>query len=357
MKTYTTNLYRASGILILFSVTIASAVADDHGRDVLVLTSTNAPNGNNVLVFKLSAAGTPSLSLVETLPTGGDGGASGNAGAVQFQGDAGAVANYGSNSVTQLIRRGDSIGSGKTIHLVTGCTKPDSVALTETQLFVVGANCVESHTWPEGSVDGSVVSISDTSAAQVVAGLSWAAVTLSSGSVLRLPLTARGALAGPSTPITLPSDANSTPLGAAFWGDILGFDPAHSPDSFVLVDQNRNVFPVPGPQPAYPANAPCWLAKGPGNIWYSGNSPGHAVSIFFSDGQGGAFYKSVPVPGTPTDITVSTDGNWMAVIYTAADGSGGRVSVYAIDPYGDISLKATSGPAGIAGFNGVAISQ
>jgi len=101
---------------------------------------------------------------------------------------------------------------------------------------------------------------------------------------------------------------------------------------------------VVGPQPPYPMNAPCWLAKGPGNLWYTGNSPGQAVSIFFSDGQGGAFYKSVSLPGTPTDITVSRDHQWLAVIYTAADGSGGRVAVFAIDAYGDLSSVATSSP-------------
>jgi len=124
-----------------------------------------------------------------------------------------------------------------------------------------------------------------------------------------------------------------------------------------LVDQNKNVYPVLGPQPAYPTNAPCWLAKGPGNLWYAGNSPGMAISIFFSDGQGGAFYKSVSLPGVATDITVSPDGAWLAVIYTASDGSGGRVAVYAIDAYGDLSLEAESQPIGVASFNGVAISQ
>ena len=104
------------------------------------------------------------------------------------------------------------------------------------------------------------------------------------------------------------------------------------------------MFPVLGPQPAFPANAPCWLAKGPGNSWYSGNSPGQAISIFFSDGQGGTFYKSVPVGGVPTDVSVSRDGKWLAVIFTAADGSGWRISVFSIDAFGDLSLAATSEP-------------
>jgi len=351
-----TNVSRASGILAVLLMAALSAAARDN-RDVLVVTSSNNATGNEVLVFKLSGSATPSLSLVSTLPTGGNGGASGNAGIVQFGDDFGAVANYGSNSVSQLERSENGISVGQAIQLAPGCTNPDSVALAHGQLFVVGTNCAESHAWPWGHIDGPVVSLTDSSAAQIVAGQSWAAVTLKSGSVLQLPLSGRGTLNGSSSTVTLPSNANNTPLGAAFWGDILGFNPAHSSYSFALVNKKQDVFPVLGPQPPYPGNAPCWLAKGPGNVWYAGNSPGQAISIFFSDGQGGTFYKSIGLPGTPTDITVSHDSRWLAVIYTAADGSGGRISVFAIDNFGDLTLTATSSAVGIASFSGVAISQ
>ena len=356
-KTVKTNLCRVSGMLAIMFLAVVSATAADHKREVFVLTSTNNASGNDVVVFKLDTAGTPSLSLVDMLPTGGNGGASTNAGVLQFRDDLGAVANYGSNSVSQLVREDEFIGVGRTVKLSPGCANPDSVALTEGQLFVVGTKCAESHAWPSGVVDGAVVALADTSAAQIAVGKTWAAVTLTSGSVLQLPLTQQGALSGASTTITLPSNANSVPLGAAFWRNILGFTPAHSVDSFAIVDENGTVFPIAGPTPSYPTNAPCWVAKGPGSAWYTGNSPGHAISIFFSDGQGGTFYKSVPVPGVPTDVTVSSDRKWLAVIYTAADGSGGRVAVFAIDTYGDLSLAATSSPIGVAAFNGVAISQ
>jgi len=289
------------------------------------------------------------------LPTGGNGGASTNAGILQFRDDLGAVANYGSKSVSQLVRYNDFIGIGPTIKLSPGCVNPDSVALTKEHLFVVGTNCAESHAWPSGHVDGGVVGLTDTSAGQIAVGSHWAAVTLKSGSVLQLPLTGGGALNGTSTAITLPSDANNTPLGEAFWGDILGFTPAHSPDSFAIVDKYRNVFPIVGPTPPYPDNAPCWVTKGPGSAWYTGNSPGMAISIFFSDGQGGVFYKSVPLPGVPTDITVSPDGKWLAVIFSAS--SEAYVSVFSIDAYGDLTPVATSSSVGVAAFSGVAFSQ
>jgi hypothetical protein len=349
------HLWRAGFVPAALILTSALAVQAQHVRAPLVVTSTNNASGNAVVVFKLNTQGTPSLELTQTLPTGGNGGASTNAGIVQFEGERGAVANYGSNTVSQLVRSGDAIAISSTIPLATGCTKPDSVALTKGHLFVVGANCAEAHTWPGGYVEAPVVSLSDSSAAQIAVGEDWAAVTLSSGSLLQLPLTRRGALNGTTNPIPLPSNADMVPLGEAFWGNVLGFTPAHSPDSFAIVDVNGNVNPVVGPTPPYPTNAPCWVAKGAGNIWYTGNSPGQAISIFFSDSQGGVFYKSLPLPGSPSDITVSPDGNWLAVIYTA--GGNASVAVFFIDGYGDLGQVATSSAAGVAGFSGVAFSE
>ena len=325
-------------------------------RSTLVITSTNDASHNAVEVFKLDAGSTPSLTLAESLWTGGKGGASTNAGILQFNDDLGAVANFGSSTVSQLVRDDNAIAIAKTIHLAPECESPDSVALSRDHLFVVGTKCAESHAWPSGHVDGSVVSLTDPSAAQIAVGRDWAAVTMSSGSLLRLPLAHEdGALSGGFTSIPLPSDADLVPLGAAFWGNVLGFTPAHSPDSFAIVDEEQNLTPIAGPTPSFPTNAPCWVAKGPGNIWYTGNSPGHAISIFFSDGTGGVFYKSVPLSGAPTDLTVSADRKWLAVIYSA--GGDAYVAVFAIDDHGDLALEATSSAIGVPSFNGVAFSQ
>jgi hypothetical protein len=347
--------WRSGMLLAAIGLTSALAAAGQQERSILVLTSTNNASGNVAVVFTLDTAGTPSLTLHETLPTGGKGGASGNAGILQFQVDLGAVANYGSNTVSQLVRYHDFIALGKTIGLASDCVKPDSVALTKEHLYVVGANCAESHSWPWGYLDGAVVDLSDPSAAQIAVGKDWAAITMTSGSLLQLPLTGDGDLNGTSTAVTLPSDADNTPLGAAFWGNTLGFNPAHSPDSFAIVDEDRNVYPIAGPTPSYPTNAPCWVAKGPLSVWYTGNSPGAAISEFFSDSKGGVFYKSVSLPGSPSDITVSPDKKWLAVIYTS--GGEAYVAVYAIDGHGDLTPVATSNSIGVSSFNGVAISE
>jgi hypothetical protein len=347
--------FYAGSLLMATLLAATAAVAGERDRGVLVLTSTNDSAGNAVVVFRLDASGTPSLSYQDTLPTGGAGGASGNAGILQFEHDRGAVANFGSNSITELTREDDLVRIGATVKLASGCVKPDSVALTKEHLFVVGANCAETYAWPSGAAEGALVHLTDPSAAQIAVGSTWSAVTLTSGSVLQLPLAKDGALSGAFIPIPLPTTANNTPLGEAFWGTVLGFTPAHSPDSFAIVDENRTVSPVTGPTPPYPSNAPCWVAKGRGNVWYTGNSPGQAISIFFSDDHGGVFYKSIPLPGSPTDITVSPDGKWLAVIYSA-DGDA-HVALYAIDAYGGLTPAATSASVGVAAFSGVAFSQ
>ncbi len=349
------QLWRTPMLVAAAVLATAAAAAGERERSVLILTSTNDPGGNAVLVFKLEAGSSPSLSYLERLPTGGAGGAGGNAGILQFLGERGAVANFGSNSVTELVREDDDIRIGRTVRQPSGCVKPDSVALTKDHLFIVGATCAESHAWPAGELDAPVVHLGDPSAAQIAVGTHWSAVTFTSGSVLQLPLTRHGALSGAMLPIPLPESANNTPLGEAFWGDILGFTPAHSPDSFAIVDAERSVFPVTGPTPPFPTNAPCWVAKGRGNIWYTGNSPGHAISIFFSDAKGGVFYKSVPLAGAPTDVTVSADGRWLAVIYSA--GGDAHFAVFSIDAYGDLTPAATSGSVGVAAFSGIAISE
>src|SRR5579871_2455514 len=329
-------LWRTAGSMLgglLLTAGIAGANEPEHS--MLVMTSTNSTSGNEVDVFRLNLNGTPSLTLVNTLNTGGKGGASTNAGILQFADGFGAVANFGSNNVTQLIRYADHIALGRTIDLANGCTKPDSVALKGEHLFVVGANCAETHAWPWGFVDGNVVKLSDPSAAQIAVGETWAAVTLSSGSLLQLPLSHDGTLNGTSTAVTLPSNANSVPLGEAFWENVLGFTPAHSADSFALANEGGDISPIAGPTPAFPTNAPCWVAKGPRSVWYTGNSPGKAIAIFFTDGQSGIFYKSLPLPGNPTDLTVTPDKKWLAVIYST--GGSAYVAVYAIDAFGDLT--------------------
>src|ERR1700722_20993981 len=120
----------AASMLAATLFSASAAFADEPERGVFVLTSTNDPSVNEVVVFKLDTSGAPSLSLVDTLPTQGKGGAGNNAGILQFKDDQGAVGNYGSNNVSRIVRRDDSIRVEGLIGLSPNFVKPDSVAPT-----------------------------------------------------------------------------------------------------------------------------------------------------------------------------------------------------------------------------------
>ena len=115
-----THLSRVSGLVSILLLCAASAIAADQQKNILIVTSTNNATGNAVVVFKFDPSAS-TLTLVNTLPTGGNGGASGNAGAVQFAEGFGAVVNYGSNTISRLTREGDSISVSGNVALASNC--------------------------------------------------------------------------------------------------------------------------------------------------------------------------------------------------------------------------------------------
>ena len=81
LQDMTRSMTRLTGMTVAAALLAAGmAVAGERDRGVLVLTSTNDPQTNQVLVYQLETGTTPALSLVQSLRTGGRGGASGNAG-------------------------------------------------------------------------------------------------------------------------------------------------------------------------------------------------------------------------------------------------------------------------------------
>ncbi len=79
------GLCRSGLMLAAIGFMSAMVAAGQQERGILVLTGTNNSSSNAVAVFELSTEGTPSLSLKDTLPTGGKGGATTNAGILQNQ--------------------------------------------------------------------------------------------------------------------------------------------------------------------------------------------------------------------------------------------------------------------------------
>ena len=80
----------------------------------------------------------------------------------------------------------------------------------------------------------------------------------------------------------------------------------------------------------FPPGTQFWVYSSTGTLTLAGDP-----AIFLTDAMGGTFYKSVPLAGVPTDITVSRDQHWLAVIYSNA--GNGYVEVFSIDAYGDLT--------------------
>src|SRR5258708_28107786 len=78
----------------------ATAVQADTDQNALVLTSSNAAQ-NQLLVYNTGG------QLIQTVPTQGQGGVSGNAGGIGANGNMVAVVNFGSQSVSIFERRDD----------------------------------------------------------------------------------------------------------------------------------------------------------------------------------------------------------------------------------------------------------
>ena len=126
-KSYGPYVNYTLGVLATVLLAAGASMAGEPERAVFVLTSTNDPSANQVVVFRLEPTANPSLGLVDMLPTQGIGGAANNAGILQFNGDLGAVGNYGSNTVSQIVRRHNFIGIEGTIELSPNCKKPELI--------------------------------------------------------------------------------------------------------------------------------------------------------------------------------------------------------------------------------------
>jgi len=133
------------------------------GVATLIVTSSNNPAGNQLLVF--DGAGTQ----IQTVSTNGLGGVSGNAGGIAATRDRVAVVNFLSQSVSIF----DVTAAGVQFRqLVSTVSRPVSVAFGKDHLYVLGTTTVESHRIAEGDVDaapdGSTeLAVGDGSSAQV----------------------------------------------------------------------------------------------------------------------------------------------------------------------------------------------
>ncbi|HEY3838498.1 MAG TPA: hypothetical protein VGL72_18085 [Bryobacteraceae bacterium] len=318
---------------------------------VSVLHAQPANPANRVPLFLTATNGSTNyLAVVNTrthqvsyVPTGGNGGAGGNAGGVAVSGEMAAVVNFGSSNVTIFARRGDSMQAAQ---MITTSSKPVSVAFGHDHLFVLGQTAVQSFAMPGNMVsanaDGSVSLIKgDGTAGQIVSFDGGVMYTETSGDIGMIGVGIPG-LAGPSVPVALPAAPNNdTPLGMIGRGANVYVTIAHS-DLEALVVGGKIVSTATGPTPFKDASgnllhAPCWNALA-GQFLYSADSPGKQLLRYLVSDSNVFFDKGAvaTLGGAPTDLAVV--GNMLGVI-DGGDASGANASVFDISPEGELSLQ------------------
>ncbi len=322
-------------ILLIMAVTTVQAA---NNQSTLVVTASNDPVANQLMVYDTSG------NLIQTVPTGGAGGVSGNAGGVMVQGDTVAVVNFGSQSVSIFSRSGDDFSLVEDFSTIS---QPVSVAFGDGHLYVLGLTSVESHKMQGSDIDpvadGSASLVkADGSAAQVGVIGSQLLITEKSNTVETVDLNG-GVASGSATAVTIPAGSN-TPFGLTTRGDNGYVTIAHSDEVGVVKNGILTDLISSGTQ-----HAPCWLALS-GSYLYSSNSPSRSVSLYKATGNHIAL--AVPVAATfaggPTDIAASN--KLIAVI----DGSS-HLSLFTIGSDGSLTLLTSIDTVIVT--NGVAIVE
>jgi hypothetical protein len=127
-------LKTVAGVTAAALLTAGIVAAAERDRTVIVTSSNTADNHLRVY----DTAGT----LIQEVPTLGQGGVGGNAGGIATSNGTVAVVNFGSQTVS-LFSRGDA--GFELRQTIPTSSQPVSVAFGKTHLYVLGTTTVESH--------------------------------------------------------------------------------------------------------------------------------------------------------------------------------------------------------------------
>lgn len=327
-------------LLVGVAVTVQAQPATS--QNALVVTASNASK-NQLLVYDTTG------KLLQTVSTGGQGGASGNAGAIANQGGLIAVVNFGSNSVSIFEREGNSVQMRQSIPTTTG---PLSVAFGNGHLYVLGTGKVESHRIFGNNVsmsaDGTALLLKgDGSAAQVGVVENQLIITEKSNVIETVNLLNDGAVSGPATLVqNIPSNVN-TPFGLVTRGNDAYVTIAHANE--ISLVRNDTVLTTTG---SGSQSAPCWLTL-VGPFLFSSNSPSMSVSRYAVYGQKIVQDAAVAaaLTGDPTDIA-SGEG---LISVIDSNGTVSHLSIFSMDEDGNLTLKAPAITISSTTTNGVAV--
>jgi hypothetical protein len=339
--------------LICAAVASAAAAEARTAADPLLLTATNGAT-NFLAVINSRTKQTTYVA------TGGGGGASGNAGGVAVDGNIAAVVNFGSSNVTIFVRRGDAM---QPTGMIATSSQPVSVAFGSGHLVVLGLTTAQSFpvygTTVAAQADGQIqLLLGDGSAAQIVTYDGGVAYTEKTGSVAEVSLSTEGVpgLSATNHAVMLPpAPNNNTPFGLIGRGANVYLTVAHS-DLETLVVNGQIVSTATGPTPYKDQSgniihAPCWNTLS-GQFLYASDSPGKQLLRYLVSDANIFFDKPAvaTLAGSPTDLVA--DGSLLGVI-DGGDGHTSNVSLFNIDPEGELTLRFAVKIAGP--INGAAI--
>lgn len=306
----------------------------------LVVTSSNNPGGNQLLVYDGSGG------LVQTASTAGLGGVAGNAGGIVATSDRVAVVNFRSQSVSVF----DVTTSGVELrNVVSTLSQPVSVALGKDHLYVLGTTTVESHRISGRDVDAaadgwSSLVVGDGSAAQVGVLADQLLITEKANTVEVVSLQG-GVVSGPAVGVAIPASSD-TPLGLVTRGANGYVTIAHSDEVGLVKHGTLVALTGSGTQ-----HAPCWLTL-LGAYLYSSNSPSHSISRYVVTGTNVVLDAPVvaATAGAPTDIASSAH-----VIAVLDGGIQTHLTQYEVDDAGSLLQRASTLVNN--GANGVAVIE
>lgn len=332
---------RLAGIGVSALLAGALVYGQNRAQSPLVITASNA-SANQLLVY--SSTG----SLLQTVATRGQGGASGNAGGIAVRENRmAAVVNFGSKSVSVFQRAGNGFRLGQ---VISTASSPVSVAFGHDHLYILGTANVESHQifgfGINSNPDGVVPLFkADGSAAQVGVLPHSLIISEKSNTIETVQLDGGGAVEGSATLVSdIPANVD-TPFGLVTRGDNAYVTIAHA-DEISLV-RNGMVLTTTG---SGTQHSPCWVALD-GPFLFSSNSPSKSISRYAVYGRNIIQDAAVAATlnGSPTDIA------HRAGLVAVIDGAGqlSHLSIFDVDEDGNLTLK---GSASISGsINGVAV--
>lgn len=352
-----------AGVATLIAVAAESSLATPpaatdsahRGSPTLAVTMTNDPASNQITIYDVAT-----LNLLQTLPTNGTGGASGNArGVRQFKGRLFAAVNNGSNTVAIYKRSGRGLTLDK---LVPTSSAPVSIDFGNGHMYVAGATTVDSFVlrgdsvgWRDGStrllLAGGGAPPAGSTAQVGVVDDETLLVTLKTdpapGTVDMIALR-DGAIVGTvPTAVSAPT-GTLTPFGFSVYPDGTAvITLAHSNQDGLFRDGAFTAVVAAGQA------APCWTTR-MGKYLFTANAGSHTISRLVGTANN-IFVDSLVAAALPTGggaADLDADGDTLGIIDHAAGAS--HLSVFSVNEFGELSAGASI-DLGVPNANGVAI--